>query len=106
MYRHSSEPEYYLSRIYERRRMKPKALSHLKNAYTNNPGDPWVLAHLAVLTGDMSYKNDIARYFEEIDAAFFMGQAYAVNGQVEEAEKSFSYIFRVDPKFQLEKDEP
>jgi tetratricopeptide (TPR) repeat protein len=106
MYRHSSEPEYYLSRIYELKRMKPQALAHLKNAYTNNPGDPWVLAHLAVLTGDMSYKNDLVRYFEEIDAAFFMGQAYVADGQVEAAKNSFSYIFRIDPKFQLEKDEP
>jgi tetratricopeptide (TPR) repeat protein len=68
-------------------------------ALKNNPGDPWVLSHLSVLTGDVRYKNLIVRYFDEIDAEYFMGQAFFDNGYIEEATKSYEYLVGKNPEY-------
>jgi tetratricopeptide (TPR) repeat protein len=95
----SSEPYFYLAKIYERQGRKPEALLSLQKALKNNPGDPWALSHLSVLTGDGRYKNMIVRYFDEIDAEYFMGQAFFDNGRVDEALKSFEYLVATNPEY-------
>jgi hypothetical protein len=51
---------------------RSEAIANLKKALENNPGDPWALSHLGVLTGDSLYIKRIVRYFEQIDAEYFM----------------------------------
>ena len=60
----SSEPYFYLAKIYERQGRKSEALLSLQKALKNNPGDPWVLSYLSVFTGDIRYKNLIVIYFD------------------------------------------
>jgi tetratricopeptide (TPR) repeat protein len=95
----SSQPYFYLAKIYERQGRKPEALSSLQSALKNNPGDPWVLAYLTALTGDTRYKNLIVRYFDEIDAEYFMGQAFFDNGCIDEAIRSFEYLVGKNPEY-------
>jgi tetratricopeptide (TPR) repeat protein len=95
----SSEPYFYLAKIYERQGRKQEALSSLESALRNNPGDPWVLSYLSVLTGDIRYKNLIVRYFDEIDAEYFMGQAFFDNGNIDGATASFEYLVKKNPEY-------
>lgn len=95
----SSQSYFYSARINEIQGKPNDALSNLKKALENNPGDPWVLSHLAVLTGDSLYKNRIARYFEEIDAEYFMGLAFIDNKQFENAARSLSYVLEKVPEY-------
>jgi tetratricopeptide (TPR) repeat protein len=71
----SSEPRYYLARVAALRGRKDEAVALLREAASRAPGDPFVLAHLAALTGDDSFRRQIARYFSEIDASFLIGLA-------------------------------
>jgi tetratricopeptide (TPR) repeat protein len=95
----SSQPYFYLAKVYERQGRKPEALVSLQMALKNNPGDPWVLSHLTVLTGDVRYKNLIVRYFDEIDAEYFMGQAFLDNGRSDEAIGCFEYLAGKNPEY-------
>ncbi len=98
-YAHSSQPYFYLARIYELRNDSTKAVSALKNALDKNPGDPWVLSHLAALTGEPFYKERLLRYFDDIDAEFLSGQAYLATYSFKEALKSFSYVVENLPEY-------
>jgi tetratricopeptide (TPR) repeat protein len=49
-YNQSSEADFYLARICQQKGQAEKAVFHLERALENNPGDPWVLSHLWVLT--------------------------------------------------------
>jgi tetratricopeptide (TPR) repeat protein len=97
----SSELAYYLAIIREREGASahPEAVACLKKALADNPGDPWVLSHLSVLTGDTFFKDRITRYFDEIDAEYFMGHACLANGRFEEAAKNFSYVAEKVPEY-------
>jgi tetratricopeptide (TPR) repeat protein len=95
----SSQPCFYCAKVYELQGREPEALSSLRKALTNNPGDPWVLSHLAVLTGDRHYNDAIIRYFDEIDAAYFMGLASLDNDRIDEAVKNFDYLVEKVPEY-------
>ena len=95
----SSQPYFYLAKVYERQGRKQEAILSLRRALENNPGDPWALSDLAVLTGDIRYKNLIVRYFDEIDAEYFMGQAFLDNGRIDEAIGSFEYLVGKAPEY-------
>jgi len=95
----SSQPYFYLAKVYERQGRTSEALLSLQTALKNNPGDPWVLSHLSVLTGDARYKNMIVRYFDEIDAEYFMGQAFFDNGHIDQALRSFDYLVAKNPEY-------
>jgi tetratricopeptide (TPR) repeat protein len=95
----SSQPHFFLAKIYEKQGRKQDAVAALQTALKNNPGDPWVLSHLAVLTADTMYKNRIVRYFDEIDVEYFMGLAFLDNGLVHESMNSFLYLVNKNPEF-------
>ena len=67
-------------------------LNRLKKALEKNPGDPWVLSHLVALTDEPLYKMKLFRYFDEIDAEFFLGKAYLTTGRFQDAVESFSFV--------------
>jgi len=98
-YIQSSQPYFYLGRIYELQNNSSKATATLEKALQNNPGDPWVLSHLVSLTNEQRYKNKLFRYFDDIDAEFFLGRAYLDTGRFEEAVKSFSYVVEKIPEY-------
>lgn len=74
-YVQSSEVLYHLARIAAKRGRTVQAVEQLNEALARTPGDPFVLARLAALTGDDVYRQRIVRYFGEIDAAFLIGIA-------------------------------
>jgi len=95
----SSQPYFYAARIKELENVTDSAIFYLKKAIARNPGDPWALAHLAVLTGEKSYKNKIIRYFSDVDAEYFTGMAALDNKRYATAVESFSYVINKIPEY-------
>lgn len=95
----SSQPYFYAACIQEKNGNPDSVLYYLKRALSRNPGDPWILSHLAVHTGEQIYKERIARYFNEIDAAYFIGQASLANKKFEAAVQNFSYVTTIMPEY-------
>jgi tetratricopeptide (TPR) repeat protein len=85
LFMQSSRPEYYLAVVAAARGERDRALRLLEQALEAAPGDPFVLAELAALTGDARYRMRMIRYFSLVDAAFLVGLAQLRNGQPEEA---------------------
>jgi tetratricopeptide (TPR) repeat protein len=98
-YTQSSLPEFYLAGVYRLKGDKTTALSYLDKALKRNPGDPWVLARCFALTGDPVYKKNLSRYFDEIDAQFFLGKALLETNQFPEAVQCFSYVKEKLPQY-------
>lgn len=71
----SSLLEFYMARIAEKLKKKDKAIEFLQKGLKKNPGDPWVLAHLYVITDDKTYKDRLIRYFDIIDANYYISTA-------------------------------
>jgi len=76
----SSQPLHGLGRIEALRGRTAKAVQLLERALSAAPGDPFVLARLAALTGQDAYRARIARYFSEVDALFLVGLAEFQHG--------------------------
>jgi tetratricopeptide (TPR) repeat protein len=95
----SSQPYFYAARIAELKGNCENAIEDLKKSLEKNPGDPWTLSHLAVLTSDEKYKRNLVRYFDEIDAEYFIGLACLSNRKYEQAVKSFSYVIEKMPEY-------
>jgi tetratricopeptide (TPR) repeat protein len=72
-YYQSSQPEYYIALGAIARGELSDAESNLLAALENAPGDPFVLAMLAAITGDASYEQTITRYFGETHTDFLVG---------------------------------
>jgi tetratricopeptide (TPR) repeat protein len=66
----SSQPAYYLARVSLARGDREGAERLLQEALARAPGDPFVLAGLAALTGEARYRGLIVRYFGTAHAAF------------------------------------
>jgi len=98
-YHQSSLPAFYLARICALQHDGAGALAHLQQAAAANPGDPWVLAHLAVLTGREDYAKQLERYFGPIDTAFFIGQAAYDNHRWGLALEQFARVEKHLPEF-------
>lgn len=95
----SSEPAFFLARICQQKGQAEQAVFHLERALENNPGDPWVLSHLSVLTGREALGRRLFRYFDDIDAAYFLGQANLAAKRYGAAEKNFAYVSRKLPEY-------
>ena len=94
-----SLPEFYLARICEQKRDNQGAISYLERALRKNPGSPWVLSHLFALTGEPEYESKIHRYFDKIDAQFFLGKAFLDIGEFNESISYFSYVVEKLPQY-------
>jgi tetratricopeptide (TPR) repeat protein len=94
-----SDPNFYMGRICELRNDLSKANYYFKKALQNNPGDPWVLSHLAVLSKDERWEERVYRYFDAIDAAFFLGKAHFEMGSYDEAVRYLSYVVDLLPEY-------
>lgn len=95
----SSEPYFYLALDAERQGDHARAIELYKTALQRSPGDPWTLSHLVALSGNSEYHKMLFRYFDDVDARFFLGQAYLENGDGTEAVKCFSYVLSIVPNY-------
>lgn len=98
-YSQCSLPDYYLAKIYRLRGQSARAVTVLKHALDKNPGDPWVLSLLAALTEDRVYEDRMFRYYDDIDAAFFLGEANLELGKGEKAVEHFSDVVNRLPEY-------
>lgn len=78
-------PSYYLGRIAFLQGNRAEAIRMMSRALQSLPGNPVVLAQLACLTGEESYGSKIFRYYDDIDAHFFLGTACLETGESEKA---------------------
>jgi tetratricopeptide (TPR) repeat protein len=95
----SSEPYFYLGRVEELRRNYPRAADLLATGLARSPGDPWILSHLAALTGNRLYIARLFRYYDDIHANFFLGRAYLDTGSPLEAGTCFSRVVQALPEY-------
>ena len=95
----SSNLEYYLARCDLLDGHTSSAIARLKAGIDKNQGDPWVLSYLVALTKDSKYRMQLFRYFDDIDAQFFLGQAYLQTGQPAKAAQCFRSVIEWIPDF-------
>lgn len=98
VYLQSSQPVYYLAEIAWRRGDSVQAVTLLEAGLSAAPGDPFILARLAALTGKEEYRQKIIRYFDEIDAFFLLGMAQLQVGKGGEAALNLAAISRLLPE--------
>lgn len=99
----SSSPYFYLARAAAAKGDVQKAQMLLGTALTNAPGDPDVLSYLTVLSGDPKYKQQLFRYFDDLDANFYLGRAYLENNRGKDAAVCFQYILGKLPDYRRPK---
>ena len=95
----SSELRFYVGRCELKNNERQQAIATLLEAIQNSPGDPSSLAYLAALTERNEYKQQLLRYFDEIDAAFFLGKAYLETSKPAAAVQQFRYVTTMLPEF-------
>ncbi|MCI0411528.1 hypothetical protein L0222_01870 [bacterium] len=95
----SSELRFYIARCEIKNNQRRQAITTLLEAIQNSPGDPSSLAYLAALTGQNKYKQQLLRYFDDIDAAFFLGKAYLETSNPAAAVQQFRYVTAMLPEF-------
>lgn len=95
----SAQPLYYLARIKVAEKFPIEAIELLKKGLQLSPGDPYILAELVVLTGETHYRDQLFRYYDDLDAQFFIGQAYLENDQAEKALPCLAYVSQLLPEF-------
>jgi predicted Zn-dependent protease len=71
----SSDPRTYVARIAALRGDAAGATRLLEDVLSDSPGDPFVLAELAAITSNGSYREQIERYFSPLDASYLIGTA-------------------------------
>ena len=79
------EPLYHLGRIAFLRGQRDRSAEFLRRALGKHPGDPVLLSGLACLTGDTAYADRVFRYFDDVDATFYLGRACLETGGSEQA---------------------
>jgi Flp pilus assembly protein TadD len=94
----SSQVRYHLARVAALRGETERAVTLLVEASDASPGDPFVLAQLAALTGDSSHERTLARYFSELDALFLVGIAQLENGTQDQGVANLSEVARRVPE--------
>jgi tetratricopeptide (TPR) repeat protein len=77
---------------------KKEAEKRLREALERAPGDPWCLAALAAINGDNSWRNKLFRYFDEMDAQYFLSQAAFEFAHTKNAVPALSYLVEKLPE--------
>lgn len=95
----SSEPYFYMGRIAAVRGNRTQAVMFFQRALKRVPGDPSILAHLTALTGSSEYRDKLFRYFDDIDAHFYLGKALFENKAPAKAAENILYVSRRLPEF-------
>lgn len=95
----SSQPHYYIAKSYLFEKDWQNAMFHLEAALEKNPGDPWVLSGLFALSGKEIYRKSLFRYFDAIDARYFLGRAFLETGEPSKAMPHFLYVTQKVPMY-------
>ncbi len=98
-YLHASDPLYYLGIIAEKRGNLFMARRYFEKALAASPGNPYILAHLFVLSDQDSYRDQLIRYFNRMDADFFIGEAYLNINRPDLARPRFEAVLTAFPFF-------
>lgn len=80
-YYQPSAPQYYLGQASIQRGDREAACRSLLEGLKSSPGDPSILAALAVLTGDARYSRTLFGYLDDISAHLYLGKAYLLTGE-------------------------
>ena len=96
-YRQPSDPLFYLGRIAALRGERERAILLLTRALQRSPGDPFVLAEMAVIDGDSGARSQLERYFSALDVRLLLGRAYMVHGPPERAIRALGALNRALP---------
>jgi tetratricopeptide (TPR) repeat protein len=86
------DPFFHLGRVALLRGRGDLSAAYLHRALGNHPGDPIILSQLACQTGDPSFAEKVFRYFDDIDASFFLGRSCLAAGQAELALQHFDRL--------------
>ena len=92
-------PEYHLARIAVLRGDDARAKTLLGEAIRKNPGDPFVLALQVALTGERRPRENLFRYYDEIDAEYLLGQALLDAHRPQEAAMHFRRVVALLPDY-------
>ena len=95
----SSELKFYIARCAAKQGQHRRAVTVLERALKNSPADPSTLSYLSVLKGGSEYEQTLLRYFNETDAAFFLGKAHLDAGDPKLAVRHFEYLTQELPEF-------
>lgn len=90
---------FYRGRIAALRGDRAGAIDLMRQALVEAPGDPDILAHLAVLTGDCSYVGSMERYFDRFDGCYYLGRAFLENGDAVRAVETLQPLQRHLPDY-------
>lgn len=93
------DPRFYLARIAELEGNRKEAIQRLEASLRTYPGNPHALAHLHALTGEQQYKDLLFRYFDPVDALYYLGRAFLQTGRNEDAVACFTEITRKLPEY-------
>jgi tetratricopeptide (TPR) repeat protein len=99
----SSELLFYMARANALKGKTAEALQLLKEAAKRNPGDPYVLTYLAALSMSEAYRHKLFRYFDDIDANFYLGEADLELGQAGKAAECFENVVKKLPEYRKAK---
>jgi tetratricopeptide (TPR) repeat protein len=93
------DPLYHLGVIAALRRNTEEAGRYMQAALRKSPGHPEILAFLSCLTGDRRYTDAVFRYYDDIDASFFLGRECLKIGRPEKAVEHFSRMNALFPTY-------
>jgi tetratricopeptide (TPR) repeat protein len=94
----SSQPLYFLARSSWIRGNKKEAEKRLRDALDRAPGDPWCLAAMATISGNNSWRNKLFRYFDDMDAQYFLSEAAFGFAHTKNAVPGLSYLVEKLPE--------
>lgn len=95
----AAEPAYHLGRIAALRGDRPGATALMERALKRSPGDPDILAALAVLTDDPIHDARLARYTDPGDRLLALGLAHFRLGSPERAVEPLSELASLVPEY-------
>jgi tetratricopeptide (TPR) repeat protein len=84
-YYQSSSPHYYLALTSLRRGDRDSSRRLLLEALRSFPGDPSILAALAILTGEEHYSRTLAAYLDDASVDLYLGKAFLLAGDAPQA---------------------
>lgn len=103
VYLQSSQPSWYLAEIARLRGDTGRAVALLEAGLAVAPGDPFILARLGALTGKEEYRQQLERYYSEVDANFLLGMANVQIGKGREAVNFLAVTCRLLPELRRAK---
>ncbi len=97
--RQPSQPLLLLGRVYALRGDRERGREAMERALDESPGDPFVLAELAAVTGESRYRELLAAFWSRLDAEYLLGRAYLRHGRPREALAALTVVAERLPEF-------